>query len=68
MTYTLKIFDITDFAHPVWVLKYAPNSTVPFTTLQGTECAWVWDFISGAFLKDGETLTGHTVEISAEGG
>jgi hypothetical protein len=69
MTYILKIFDVNDnFTQPVWILRYAPSEPVPFTTLEGTECSWVWDFISGAFLKDGEVLTGHTVEISAEGG
>ena len=68
MNYILKIFDVNDFAHPVWILRYAPSEPVPFTTLEGFECSWVWDFISGAFLKDGEVLSGHTVEISAEGG
>jgi hypothetical protein len=68
MNYILKIFDVNDFTHPVWVLRYAPSEPVPFTTLSGTEATWVWDFITGSFLKDGEVLTGHTVEISAEGG
>ncbi len=46
-------------------MKYEPNYLVPFTTLQGTEHVWVWDFISGEFLKDGAPLLGYTIEISA---
>lgn len=68
MNYIIKIFSPPDFDTIAWVLKYAPNSLTPFTTLQGTEHVWVWDFISGEFLKDGAPLLGYTIEISAEGG
>lgn len=63
MTYTIKIYNPPDFSTIAWILKYEPNSSVPFTTVQGTEHFWVWDFVSGSFLKDGETLVGYTIEI-----
>jgi len=66
MTYTIKIYSPPDFNSIEWVLKYAPNSSVPFSTIQGVEALWVWDFVTGALLKDGEALTGHTIEISTE--
>lgn len=64
MTYTLTIFDVADFSTPAWVLKYSPGETQAFTTIVGTEHVWLWDFVSGALLKDGAELTGHTIEIS----
>ena len=68
MSYIIKICSPPNFTDPVWVLRYAPNSLTPFTTLQGTEHVWVWDFISGEFLIDGAPLLGYTIEISTEGG
>lgn len=66
MTYIIKIYSPPLFDTVEWTLRYCPESSTPFTTLQGTEHVWVWDFITGAFLKDGETLVNHTVEISKE--
>jgi hypothetical protein len=66
MTYTLTIFDIQDLSTPEWMLRYDPSASAPFTTLQGSEHSWVWDFISGSFLKDGEVLVNHTVEIEGD--
>ena len=50
-------------ATPHWVLKYVPDSATPFTTIEGTEQVWVWDFIGGALMKDGEIFTDHTITI-----
>lgn len=41
-----------------WILLYEPEKPTPFTTLQGTEHVWNWDFISGNLLQDGVPLTG----------
>jgi len=41
-----------------WVLVYDPSNATPFTTLQGTEHIWNWDFTSGNLLKDGIPLLG----------
>lgn len=41
-----------------WILVYDPLLSTPFTTLQGTEHVWNWDFIAGNLLKDGSPLLG----------
>jgi len=41
-----------------WILHYEPQNETPFTTLQGTEHSWNWDFTTGNLLKDGVPLTG----------
>lgn len=51
---------ISDLDHSTvdWILVYEPEKATPFTTLQGTEHIWNWDFISGNLLKDGTPLLG----------
>jgi hypothetical protein len=41
-----------------WILLYEPEKSVPFTTIQGTEHIWNWDFVSGNLLKDGVPILG----------
>ena len=41
-----------------WILLYEPEKAVPFTTIQGTEHIWNWDFVSGNLLKDGVPILG----------
>lgn len=53
----LTISDL-DLTTTDWILVYDPSLSVPFTTLQGTEHVWNWDFTTGNLLKDGTPLTG----------
>lgn len=41
-----------------WILLYEPEKAIPFTTIQGTEHIWNWDFVSGNLLKDGVPILG----------
>lgn len=41
-----------------WILLYEPEKAIPFTTIQGTEHIWNWDFVSGNLLKDGTPVLG----------
>jgi hypothetical protein len=55
-----------DGTSPSWVLRYTPESSTPFFTLEGTSHSWFWDFVSGAMMKDGEQLNGYTITIERE--
>lgn len=57
MTTKFTISDL-DLSTPDWILLYAPQNAIPFTTLQGTEHIWNWDFTTGNLLKDGVPLSG----------
>jgi len=41
-----------------WILLYEPEKAIPFTTIQGTEHIWNWNFVSGNLLKDGVPILG----------
>ena len=41
-----------------WILLYEPEKAVPFTTIQGTEHIWHWNFVNGCLMKDGTPLLG----------
>jgi hypothetical protein len=47
-----------DLTSTDWILLYEPEKAIPFTTIQGTEHIWNWDFTSGNLLKDGAPLLG----------
>lgn len=57
MKVKLTISDL-DASTVDWILLYEPDKATPFTTLQGTEHIWNWDFTTGNLLKDGVPLTG----------
>lgn len=57
MTTKFTISDL-DLSTPDWILLYDPQNAIPFTTLQGTEHIWNWDFTTGNLLKDGVPLSG----------
>lgn len=57
MTTKFTISDL-DLSTIDWILLYAPQNAIPFTTLQGTEHIWNWDFTTGNLLKDGVPLSG----------
>jgi hypothetical protein len=57
MTTKFTIQDL-DLSTPDWILLYDPQNAIPFTTLQGTEHIWNWDFTTGNLLKDGVPLSG----------
>jgi hypothetical protein len=57
MTTKFTIQDL-DLSTPDWILLYTPQNAIPFTTLQGTEHIWNWDFTTGNLLKDGVPLSG----------
>ncbi len=53
--FTISDLDLTTTD---WILIYDPAQSTPFTTLQGTEHIWNWDFTTGNLLKDGTPLLG----------
>lgn len=57
MKIKLTISDL-DLTTVDWILLYEPDKATPFTTLQGTEHIWNWDFTTGNLLKDGVALLG----------
>jgi hypothetical protein len=57
MKIKLTISDL-DLTTVDWILLYEPDKAAPFTTLQGTDHIWNWDFTTGNLLKDGVALLG----------
>lgn len=53
--FTISDLDLTTVD---WILLYEPEKAIPFTTIQGTEHIWNWDFVSGNLLKDGVPILG----------
>lgn len=69
MKVKLTICDL-DLTTTDWILLYEPDKAVPFTTLQGTEHVWNWDFTTGSLLKDGVPLSpteGYSITIEPVG-
>jgi len=57
-----------DTSEVQWILLYAPENEIPFSTLFGSAHVWNWDFCTGNLLKDGLPLPasdGHTISIEA---
>lgn len=57
MKIKLTISDL-DLTTTDWILLYEPEKSVPFTTIQGTEHVWNWNFVNGNLMKDGVPLLG----------
>lgn len=53
--FTISDLDLTTVD---WILLYEPEKAIPFTTIQGTEHIWNWNFVSGNLLKDGVPILG----------
>ena len=51
--YTFKIYDLSATLH--WELRYTSTSEPQFVTVFGSSHVWLWDFVSGSLLKDGDT-------------